>query len=101
MKKSRQFPKKHIPASEDASFQFALQPVIDIHLYSNIQNEWQSNSDIRYVYILTFAAILILLVSGINYVNLWIARAEQRSQEIGIRQAIGSSRVPTCITIHY
>jgi putative ABC transport system permease protein len=84
--------KKHIPISEDASFQFSLQPIIDIHLYSNIQNEWQSNSDIRYVYILTFAAILILLVSAINYINLWIARAEQRTQEIGIRQAIGSSR---------
>jgi len=84
--------KKHIPDSKETSFQFALQPVTDIHLHSNIQNEWQSNSDIRYVYILTIAAILILLVSAINYINLWIARAEQRTQEIGIRQAIGSSR---------
>jgi putative ABC transport system permease protein len=84
--------KKHIPVSEETSFQFALQPLVDIHLYSNIQNEWQSNSDISYVYILTLAAILILVVSAINYINLWIARAEHRTQEIGIRQAIGSSR---------
>ena len=32
------------------------------------------------------------MVSAVNYINLWIARAEQRTQEIGIRQAIGSSR---------
>ncbi len=37
--------------------------------------------------------MLILLVSTINYVNLWIARSEQRTREIGIRKAIGSSKL--------
>ena len=85
--------KKHIPTSDDASFLFALQPIVDIHLYSNIQNEWQSNSDIRYAYILTIAAILILLVSGINYVNLWIARAEQRRHELHLPSCAPASHV--------
>jgi putative ABC transport system permease protein len=83
---------KNLPPSNDASYHFFLQPVTDIHLHSNLQNEWQPNSDIRYIYILTFVAILILLVSAINYINLWIARSEHRTKEIGIRQAIGSGK---------
>lgn len=83
---------KNLPPSTEASYHFSLQPVTDIHLHSHLQNEWQPNSDITYIYILTFVAILILLVSAINYVNLWIARSEQRTKEIGIRQAIGSGK---------
>lgn len=82
---------KNIPNSEDASYYFSLQPLTDIHLHSHLQNEWTANSDIMYIYILTCVAILILLVSAVNYINLWIARSEHRMKEIGIRQAIGSS----------
>lgn len=84
---------KHIPHTEQYSTHFALQPVTDIHLHSNVLNEWQPNSDIRYIYILTAVAALILLVSAINYINLWIARSEQRTKEIGIRQALGGSKL--------
>ena len=80
-------------STADASSHFSLQPVPDIHLKSHVLNEWQANSDVRYIYILTLVGILILLVSTINYVNLWIARAEQRTREIGIRKAIGSSKL--------
>lgn len=80
-------------STSDASSHFSLQPVPDIHLKSHVLNEWQANSDIRYIYILTLVGVLILLVSTINYVNLWIARAEQRTREIGIRKAIGSSKL--------
>lgn len=83
----------HLPGTSESSYRFVLQPLTDIHLYSHLQNEWQPNSDITYVYILTLVAMLILIVSAINYVNLWIARSEQRTKEIGIRHAIGSSNV--------
>lgn len=83
---------KNIQSSEQYSVRFLLQPVADIHLGSNVQHEWQPNSDIRYVYILTAVAALIILVSAINYINLWIARSERRMKEIGIRRAIGGSK---------
>ncbi len=83
---------KRFPPSQNSSFNFSLQPVPDIHLHSHVLNEWQPNSDVRYIYILTLVGVLILIVSVINYINLWIARAEQRTREIGIRQAIGSSK---------
>jgi putative ABC transport system permease protein len=83
---------RHIPPSNDVSYNYILQPITDIHLFSKFQNEWQSNSDIAYIYILTFVGILVLIVSVINYVNLWIARSEQRTFEIGVRQAIGGGK---------
>jgi putative ABC transport system permease protein len=82
----------NLPVTEEASYRFKLQPVTDIHLHSHVQNEWQVNSDIRYVYILLAVGTLILLVSTINFINLCIARSRKRIKEIGIRQAIGSSR---------
>jgi len=73
--------------------------VTDIHLSSNVLNEWQANSDMRYIYILSVVAALILLVSAINYINLWIARSEQRTKEIGIRQAIGGTKVNVALQL--
>jgi putative ABC transport system permease protein len=82
----------NLPVTEEASYRFKLQPVVGIHLHSHVQNEWQANSDIRYIYILLAVGTLILLVSTINFINLCIARSGKRTKEIGIRQAIGSSR---------
>jgi len=83
---------KHLPPTNEVSSNYILQPLTDIHLYSKLQNEWQPNSDIAYIYILTFVGILVLIVSVINYINLWIARSEQRTHEIGVRQAIGGGK---------
>lgn len=83
---------KNLPPTSEALYHFSLQPLTGIHLNSHLQNEWQPNSDITYIYILTLVAILILIVSAINHMNLWIARSEQRTKEIGIRQAIGSGK---------
>jgi putative ABC transport system permease protein len=83
---------KNLPASDEVAYHYKLQPLTSIHLYSKLQNEWQSNSDIAYVHILGFVAGLVLLVSVINYINLWIARSERRTHEIGVRQAIGGGK---------
>jgi len=83
--------KAYRPNESVVASYFTLQPIADIHLKSHIQNEWQANSDIRYIQILMLVGILILAVATINYVNLWIARSLQRKKEIGIRKAIGSS----------
>ncbi|HMG93476.1 MAG TPA: FtsX-like permease family protein [Chryseolinea sp.] len=83
---------KNLPPSNEVTYHYTLQPMTSIHLHSKLQNEWRSNSDVAYVYILAFVAVLVLLVSVINYVNLWIARSERRTHEIGVRQAIGGGK---------
>jgi len=42
--------------------------------------------------ILSLAAILILILASVNYVNLSLANSTQRSTEIGIKKVIGSSK---------
>lgn len=69
-----------------------LQPVEDIHLRSNLLGELKPNSDISYIYILTAIAIGILVIAGINFMNLSTARSANRAREVSIRKISGSSR---------
>jgi len=69
------------------------QPLSKIHLYSHYSGELTPNSDIRYIYLFTIIAVLILTMSCINYVNLSTARAARRSKEVGIRKVVGAKRI--------
>lgn len=76
----------------DGRFQFKLQPMNDIHLHSNIMWELGTNGNILYVYIFLTAALLILIVACVNFMNLSTARSLKRAKEVGIRKAIGVQR---------
>jgi len=67
-----------------------LQPVTDIHLYSHTEDELSPNSDIKYIYIFLTAALLILFIACINYINLTTARSLHRAKEIGLRKVLGA-----------
>ncbi|MTI31751.1 ABC transporter permease [Xanthovirga aplysinae] len=69
-----------------------LQPVKNIHLYSNLEGEAEHNGNITYVYAFSFIAILILTVACINYINLATARSTNRGKEIGVRKVVGAQR---------
>jgi putative ABC transport system permease protein len=71
---------------------YTLQPVRDIHLHSNLGNEIKANGNITYVRMLLFISILILIIAGINFVNLATARSAERAKEVGIRKVMGSLR---------
>src|SRR5579863_3410795 len=43
-------------------------------------------------YLLSFLAVLILVLAGLNYVNLSVARALSRAREIGVRKVSGAQR---------
>jgi putative ABC transport system permease protein len=69
-----------------------LQPLRDIHLRSNLLGEMETNGDIRYVYILSTVAFIILFMACINYMNLAVARSANRVKEVGIRKVVGARR---------
>ena len=71
---------------------FYVQPLTDIHLTSNLKWELEPNSDKLYVYVFTVIGIFILLIAGINYVNLTTAKASVRAKEIGVRKVTGALR---------
>jgi len=70
-----------------------LQPLLDIHLKSSgIQYDFKTNGTIQQVYIYAFLALLILIVAVINYLNLFTAKAESRTKEVGLRKVVGAFR---------
>ncbi len=74
------------------AYGYFVQPLIDIHLHSNLEHELEPNSDITYVYIFSLIAAAILVIACINFMNLATARATRRTKEVGIRKTLGSMR---------
>ena len=79
-------------ASSKAQYLFSLQPLKSIHLSSHLTDELKPNGNRTFVIALSLAAILILLVAWINFINLATARALHRAKEVGVRKAIGSTK---------
>ncbi|MBC7828347.1 MAG: ABC transporter permease [Chitinophagaceae bacterium] len=71
---------------------YHLQPVRDIHLYSNYMMEAEVNGNGKSVSFLLIISIFIIVIAWINYINLSTARALDRAREVGIRKVMGSYR---------
>ncbi|MEM9856960.1 MAG: ABC transporter permease [Bacteroidota bacterium] len=71
---------------------FKLQSVTDIHLHSDLENEWKANSQYKYVQIFIVIAAFILVIACLNFINLATARSLQRAKEVGMRKTLGASR---------
>jgi putative ABC transport system permease protein len=67
-------------------------PIADIHLKSNLEKEFEKNSDIKTIYIFSTIAFLILILACINYINLATARSVNRSKEVAVRKILGGTR---------
>jgi putative ABC transport system permease protein len=77
---------------EENNYGLRLQPITDIHLKSNVRWELEGNGNIEYVYMMIAAAILILIIACINFINLTTAQSAERAKEIGIRKTLGAIR---------
>lgn len=73
-------------------FRLGLQPLLDVHLYSNFENDDVKTGNITYIYLFSSAALFILLIACINFVNLSTARYSNRALEVGLRKTLGASR---------
>ena len=70
-----------------------LQKYSDSYLYGKFDERAKvSGGRIEYVRIFTIAAIFLLIVSCINFVNLSTAYAVKRSGEIGVRKVVGARK---------
>lgn len=85
-----------VPAG--TSFYYTLQPLKDMHLNSRDIVDGARNSNVNaiakgnmnYIKIFSFVGLFLLLIAGINYMNLTTARASSRLKEIGVRKTIGA-----------
>jgi putative ABC transport system permease protein len=68
------------------------QPLLDIHLHSDLQEEITPNGNIQYLYIFGAIASFIIFIACINFMNLSTARSASRAKEVGVRKTIGALR---------
>lgn len=72
---------------------FKLIPIADVHLKStNINFNPGKLGDIKYIYMLSAIAFVILIIACVNYMNLATARSMNRAKEVGVRKVNGAFR---------
>jgi putative ABC transport system permease protein len=75
----------------ELSFSFDLQPLRSIYLASNLRFELGTGNPVQ-LYTLSALALVILLIAGVNFINLSTARSAHRAREVGIRKVAGAGR---------
>jgi len=82
------------PFMKNTRYHMWLQPLSSIHLYSSdlSYDISRNNGNIRYIWLFSAVAVLILVIAVINYINLSTARSSIRVKEVGVRKVIGSGR---------
>jgi putative ABC transport system permease protein len=73
-------------------FNLFLNPLADLHLHPFDPDTGESNDRVATLYAVAATGALILLLAGINFVNLVTARATRRALEVGVRKAMGATR---------
>ncbi|MFP4042244.1 MAG: ABC transporter permease [Bacteroidales bacterium] len=74
------------------SYGFFLQPLEDIYLHSDFNDEIEPVSNITRIWYFSIIAVFILLIACINFMNLATAKYANRAKEVGIRKVVGSKR---------
>lgn len=69
---------------------FTVQALREVHFTRGVNFDIAPVSDAQKLYIYLGIAFMVLIIAGINYVNLATARAINRTREIGIRKVIGA-----------
>jgi putative ABC transport system permease protein len=72
----------------------SLQSLKDIHLNSSEFMDYLAykQGNIKYLYLLSSIALVILLLACINYMNLTTAEAVSRAREVGVRRVMGAGK---------
>jgi putative ABC transport system permease protein len=87
------FIKKYITSQQNSetSYTLSLEPLRDIYLRST--RDGNTSGNINNVYIFSIAALFILIIACINFINLATARATERAKEVGVRKISGAKKI--------
>ena len=69
-----------------------LIPLADIHFENDLQSSVMEHGNKNVVFIFAILGVLLLVIAGINYVNLATARASLRVKEVSIKKINGAGR---------
>jgi putative ABC transport system permease protein len=77
---------------EQSLHELYLRPLSRVHLYADVRHEFGLIGSIKNIYIFSAIAIFVLIIAGINFMNLTTARAADRAREVGLRKVSGAQR---------
>ncbi|MHA7102007.1 ABC transporter permease [Roseivirga pacifica] len=81
------------PIDEDGQeSNYIIQPLADMHFTSNVNFDIAPSANKQNLLIYLGIAFMILIIAGVNYVNLATARVINKTKEIGIRKVIGAQK---------
>lgn len=83
-------PKQNDKQKNCEMFVFSMK---DWYLKGEFKDGKQVGGRIKYVHLFSIVALIILLLSCINFVNMTTASATQRLKEIGVRKSLGADRL--------
>ena len=72
---------------EKSTAELYLQPLVQTHLHA-----LGGGGAIKYVHFFTLIALLVLIISCTNFMNLAAARSTKRAKEVGLRKVLGANR---------
>ena len=79
-------------ALKNKTWGVTLNPLADVHLTPQKGYELETKGNRSAMIALIFAAIAILAIAWINYINLTVARSMERAKEVGVRRVVGAFR---------
>ncbi len=71
----------------------SMEPLKDIYLKSKAGNSFGPKGSMERIYLVLGICLFTILLACINFINLSTAKSLNRSKEVGLRKAIGSSRI--------
>ncbi|MEZ5198591.1 MAG: ABC transporter permease [Bacteroidales bacterium] len=75
----------------NGNFELTFTPLSKTHFQKGLLSD-MPNGNMEYVLVFSLAALFMLLIAAINYMNMATARSSKRAREIGIRKVLGSDR---------
>lgn len=85
--------KKYMHIEDDKRISYLLQPLRDIHtntLYEDVSGSYPVSR--QTLWGLSSLAVFLIMIASFNFINLTTAQASQRSKEVGVRKAVGSTQ---------
>ena len=84
----------HISRYSNKTDKLLFQPLTDIHLHSDYETGIYDKNigSYKYIWIFSGLALLIILMASFNFSVLSVARASERSTEIGVKKVNGAGR---------
>ncbi len=79
-------------SNREVQYNYEAKPLREIYFDKDIVSKAGPSGNLVQIYALIAVAFLILLIAGINFVNLSTARSARRAKEVGLRKVMGAFR---------